>query len=213
MKKPLALPLALEDRDTDGAKLFSPSAARNREAIGAQLAERLPNNARVLEVASGTGEHALHMVTLRPDLLWQPSDPDPASRASQDAWGRESGGRMLSSLSLDTTALPDALGTYDAVFCANMIHIAPWEAAEGLAELAGKALAPSGQAILYGPFRKGDATAGSNLDFDRSLRSRDPRWGVRHLADVKGLFAKQGLAFEQAIAMPANNDLIVFRRA
>ena len=136
MKKPLAL----EDRDTDGAKLFSPSAARNRKVIGAQLAKLLPDNARVLEVASGTGEHALHMITLRPDLLWQPSDPDPASRASQDAWGRESGDRMLRSLPLDTTNPPDALGPFDAVFCANMIHIAPWSAAEGLAELAGRAL-------------------------------------------------------------------------
>ena len=206
-------PLALEDRDTDGAKLFSPSAARNREVIGAQLAKLLPKDARVLEVASGTGEHALHMVTLRPDLLWQPSDPDPASRASEDAWAKESNGRMLPSLPLDTTDLPDDLGPFDAVFCANMIHIAPWSAAEGLATLAGRALAPSGQAILYGPFLKGDATAESNLDFDRSLRARDPRWGVRDFLDVKGLFALRGLAFTQAIAMPANNDLIVFRRA
>ena len=208
-------PLALEDRDRDGDRLHSPSAARNRVVIGAVLDKLLPEGARVLEVASGTGEHAAHMADIRPDLRWQPSDPDTDSRRSQDAWrhGREA--VMQPSLAVDVTDRSTFTrgGMFHAVFCANMIHIAPWEAAEGLARLAAHALVPGGRMMLYGPFGFGNDTAPSNRDFDMSLKSRNPSWGVRELADVKELFAKSRLAFEQAIDMPANNHLVVFSRA
>ena len=207
-------PIALEDRGHFGPRRMSPSAGRNRGAIAEMLAQRLPEGAHVLEIASGTGEHALHMVRARPDLRWQTSDPDKESRASQDSWRLEALEAMRPSLPLDTTApewwggLPD----FDGIFCANMIHIAPWKAAEGLAEGAGQLLSPGGRVFLYGPFLKGADSAEGNLSFGRSLTSRDVRWGVREMADVKGLFAMHGLGLAEAIAMPANNDILVFAR-
>ena len=207
-------PLALEDRAREGAKRFSPSAARNREVIGETLSRLLPQGARVLEIASGTGEHAAHMVGLRPDLVWQTSDPDADSRASQDAWATDAGGRILPSLALSTTAPLwwEGLSTFDALFCANMIHIAPWRAAQGLAEGAAHLLAPSGLAILYGPFLDGERSTEGNMAFDASLRGRDPEWGVRELAAVKALFAKHGLGPAGDVAMPANNRVLVFAK-
>ena len=208
-------PVALEDRDEDGGRLFSPSAARNREVIGEQLAGILPKGARVLEIASGTGEHAVHMAMLRPDLRWQPSDIDPASIASQLAWRSEAPDVIAPSLTLSTTDSKWWAGfdePFDAVFCANMIHIAPWPAAVGLSAGAGHLLAEDGECILYGPFLKNGAGPQSNRDFDTSLKSRNPAWGVRELADVKQLFATHGLALAKAVAMPANNDLLVFGR-
>ena len=126
-----AKPIALEDRDVAGARLSSPSAGRNRAVIAECLAERLPQGARVLEIASGTGEHALACVSRRRDLSWIPSDPDASSRASTDDWAREAGGRMSPALALDVSSegWAEAVDPVDAVFCANMIHIAPWPAA------------------------------------------------------------------------------------
>ena len=211
-----ATPIALEDREASGARLQSPSAGRNKRPIANRLAELLPVGAEVLGIASGTGEHAHATLQERPDLSWQPSDPDRASRASQDAWASDfADWRMRPSLDLDTTrphwwgGLPD----FDAVFCANMIHIAPWEAAGGLARGAVELLRRDGLLVLYGPFLKGAESTEGNRAFDASLRDRDPRWGVRELVDVKLLFAKHGLALGEAFALPANNDLLVFSRA
>ncbi|GGH00019.1 MAG TPA: hypothetical protein DF715_08440 [Oceanicaulis sp.] len=206
-------PIALEDRGQTGARMSSPSAGRNRDVIAAALASVLPQGSRVLEIASGTGEHALACVTERTDLHWQPSDPDPASRASIDDWAREAGGRIAPALDLDTQqsgwwqAVPLPLS---AVFCANMIHIAPWEAAEGLVAGSAALLEESGQLVLYGPFLEGDATAPSNLAFDASLKSRDPRWGVRARDEVEALAASCGFALTQRLDMPANNLVLVF---
>lgn len=193
----------------------SPSAERNRRDIGAQLSTLLPRGAHVLEIASGTGEHALHICRLRPDILWQPSDPNPVSRDSQDAWATEASGRMLPSIAVDTTQVDwaVALPRYDAIFCANMIHIAPWEAALGLAAAARELIKPDGQMILYGPYKTGASTAPSNLDFDASLKSRDSRWGVRDLASVKHIFAKAGFNQNVQTTMPANNMMLVFSRS
>ena len=207
-------PIALETRTPSGAKLHSPSAGRNKAAIAEVLFKLLPKDTSVLGIASGTGEHAAAALAARPDLAWQPSDPDAASRASQDAWAREAGGRMRPSLDISTTAPLwwGGLPGFDAIFCANMIHIAPWEAAQGLARGAARLLAPGGQTLLYGPFLEGSASTDGNLAFDRSLRARDPRWGVRELDDVKKLFAKHGHSLAQVIAMPANNRLLQFTR-
>lgn len=206
-------PPALEDRGQTGARLSSPSAARNRDVIAETLAEILPADAHVLEIASGTGEHALACVSRRTDLTWQPSDPDAGSRASIDAWGAEAGGRMPAALDLDVCRADwpgEIAGPVAAVFCANMIHIAPWAAAEGLAEGSASLLGEGGLLILYGPFLEGEATAPSNLAFDASLKSRDPRWGVRSLGEVQTLAACHGLILARRVAMPANNLILVF---
>lgn len=208
-------PTALETRQSAGARLSSPSAARNGQAIAAVLAGILPPEARVLEIASGTGEHALACVSQRRDLAWQPSDPDPVSRASIDSWAQDAAGRIARALDLDA-ALPGwwrAAGhSVDAVFCANMIHIAPWAAAEGLIEGSAALLPAGGLLVLYGPFLEGEATAPSNLAFDASLKSRDPRWGVRARSAVEELAGRYGLLLSRRIEMPANNLTLVFAK-
>lgn len=207
-------PIALEERGAQGARLSSPSAERNRAAIAQTLAGLLVKGAHVVEIASGTGQHALACVTARPDLAWTPSDPDPASRASIDDWARDADGRILPARAIDvsTPGWADGSAPADALFCANMIHIAPWAAAEGLFAGAAGLVKPGGQVHLYGPFREGDATAPSNLEFDASLKSRDPRWGVRERGEVDAL--ARANAFEPAgrLELPANNLLLSFVR-
>ena len=201
---------ALEARSRAGHRLSSPSAGRNKAAIASTLAGLLPRDARVLEVASGTGEHALACVKARPDLTWMPSELNEESRASVDAWAMEAGGRIQPCLALDMTKADwaEGLASVDGIFCANMIHIAPWEACEGLFAGASGLLPAGGKLHLYGPFIEGDHTAQSNLDFDESLKRRDPRWGVRSLDDVDALAERHGFAREGRIEMPANNLLV-----
>ncbi|WP_417498050.1 DUF938 domain-containing protein [Maricaulis sp.] len=204
--------IALEARQADAARLFSPSAARNRDAIGDMLARLLPKGARVLEIGSGTGEHAVAVCQRRPDLDWQPSDPDPASRTSQDAWAADAAPNMRPSIDLDLTrpGWPGALDVFDAIVCVNVIHIAPWSVAEALANASRDRVVAGGLVYLYGPYLEGEATAPSNLDFDRSLRSRNPAWGVRARSDVEALFAAAGWAAPDRHVMPANNLSLVF---
>lgn len=207
-------PVALETRAAEAARLSSPSAGRNKAVIAETLSRLLPRQARVLEIASGTGEHALACVRARPDLHWTPSEPDPASRASVEAWALEAEGRIAGCLAVDVTA-PDwaaGLDPVDAVFCANMIHIAPWRAAEGLFAGAAHLLPSGGRLHLYGPFLEGGDTAPSNLDFDASLKARDPSWGVRDRAAVDALAAECGFGPGERIAMPANNLLLSFSK-
>lgn len=206
--------IALEQRARNAARLTSPSAGRNKAVIAESLAALLPHGARVLEIASGTGEHALACVTARPDLLWTPSEPDADSRASVDDWGADGQGRIAPCLSIATTepGWSAGLGPFEALFCANMIHIAPWSAAEGLFAGAASCLAPHGALCLYGPFQEGERTAPSNLEFDASLKARDSRWGVRALDDVEALAKRHGLSLELRKDMPANNLLLVFRK-
>ena len=207
-------PAALEPRHSAAARLHSPSAARNKAVIAGLLAERLPQGARVLEIACGSGEHGLAAVTARPDLRWTPSDIDAEARASADGWASEAGGAIAPALGLDVTTRgwQAAAPAVDAIFCANMIHIAPWTACEGLFDGARALLPEEGLLILYGPFLEGEATAPSNLDFDRSLKARDPRWGVRKLADVDACAAERGFTRTERVETPANNRLIVYRR-
>lgn len=201
-------PIALEERDRDGDRLFSPSAGRNKDVIADVLAERLGPDARVLEVGSGTGEHGAALGDRRPDVVWQYSDPDAASRRSQAAWARPG---WPAPLDMDVRVGDwwDGLERFDAVFSANMIHIAPIEAAIGLAEGASHL---SDRVFLYGPFLQGEASAPGNLEFDLSLRRRDPRWGVRELETVKHIFAQRGFNRVQSLDMPRNNLLLEWRR-
>ena len=210
---------ALEDRGADGDRLYSPSAARNAEAIAAAWADLLPPSGRVLEIASGTGEHAVRLCTAFPGLDWQPSDPDEGSRRSAAAWARTlPKGRIAAPLALDVTGpgwWRAAGGPYPVVYCANMIHIAPWAAAEGLFEGAAALLRggmePEGALCLYGPFSRRGAMAESNRRFDASLKARDPAWGVRDLDDaVQPLAARFGLALTRVREMPANNLMVLF---
>ena len=208
-------PIHLEDRGQDGARLFSPTAARNREPLGRVLEEHLPRGARVLEIASGSGEHAVHICGLRDDIIWQTSDPNAESRASQDSWALDRQGQILPSLDIDTTEHEwwTGVGRLEAIFCANMIHIAPWEAFLGLAEGAKELLGTGQKFILYGPFLEGDDTAESNLAFDASLKSRNPAWGVRKLDSVKHILTEHGFTLSTRIVMPKENRTLVFAKS
>lgn len=207
-------PVALETRETAGEKLYSPSTARNLAPITDILAGLLPERARVLEIGSGTGEHGEGLCQRRSDVIWQYSDPNPASRASQAVRAEEMSGGLLAPRDLDLTHPDwnDGLDGFDALVCINVIHISPWTVTQALATFAGQHLPEHGVVYLYGPYKEGDATAPSNLGFDESLRSRDPEWGVRDLDRVIAEFENAGLRHDARISMPANNLSLVFRR-
>jgi hypothetical protein len=189
---------------------FAPAAARNRDAILDVLRGVLPPQGLVLEVASGSGEHCVHLAAALPALTFQPSDPDADARASIDAWAAGAP-NIRPALALDAARPPWPVAAADAVLCINMIHIARWAACEGLVR---GAAALGAMLVLYGPFRRGGAhTAPSNAAFDESLRARDPAWGVRDLEAVAALAAREGFGPPEATAMPANNLTVVFRRA
>jgi len=194
----------------------APATQRNRDAILGALGRHLPARGTVLEVASGTGEHAAHFAAALPGLVFQPSDPDPGARASVDAWA--AGARLpnlRAALALDVAA-PDweaAVGGVDAVLCVNMVHIAPWAATEGLMRGAAKLLPAGGVLCLYGPFKRGGQhTAPSNAAFDADLRASDPAWGVRDLEAVAARAVARGFGSPVVEKMPANNLFVVFRR-
>jgi SAM-dependent methyltransferase len=195
------------------AALTSPSVARNREPILAVLRRVLPAGGIVLEIASGTGEHAMHFAAALPELTWQPTDRDPEARRSIAA--RRAAAvlpNLLPPLELDAAAPSWPVERADAIVAINMIHIAPWSAAEGLMAGAARLLAPGGILYLYGPYKEnGRHTAPSNAAFDASLRARDPEWGVRDVGAVAELAARHGLALAERVAMPANNLSLVFR--
>lgn len=190
----------------------APATDRNREPILEVLRGRLPEEGLVVEVACGTGEHAAFFARALPGWTWQPTDIDPAARASADAWCEDLP-NVRSARALDTTAPTWPIETADAVFCANMIHIAPIEACHGLLAGAGRILRSGGLLVLYGPYQRNDApTAPSNASFDASLRAQDPRWGLRLLENVVEWASAQGLEHVETVSMPANNLCVVFRR-
>lgn len=197
------------------ARRFAPATARNREPILAVLERVVPVGARVLEIAAGSGEHACFFATRLSVAEWQPSDPDPESRASIDAWRDHTGAtQVTAAIELDVTASVWPVAQADVVLCINMIHISPWEATLGLLRGAGAILPAGGVLFAYGPYRRcGAHTAPSNAEFDASLRARDPRWGVRDLEDVERAATAEGLALEEVVAMPANNFSVVFRKS
>lgn len=192
----------------------APAAQRNRQPILDVLRPELPAKGTVLEIASGTGEHVVHFAAARPDLVFQPSDPDASARASIDDWVRTLGlGNVRPAMLLDVTAQAWPVERADAVLCSNMIHISPWQATEGLVAGAGRVLPPQGLLFLYGPYRRGGRhTAPSNEAFDQDLRRRNPAWGVRDLEAVADLAAANGFAPPRIVEMPANNLAVLFRR-
>ncbi len=204
----------MTDTPPDGAR-SSPSTARNRQPILQELGPRLPDGARVLEVASGAGEHALFLAAGLPSVKWQPTDCDPETLESIEAWRASAGlSNLAAAIRLDAAdpnSWPD--GPFEAVVCINMIHIAPWVATQGLMAGAARVLTHGGQLFLYGPYLEaGIATAPSNLAFDQSLKSRNPAWGLRDLDRVKALASAHDLAFAERISMPANNVIVVFEK-
>lgn len=204
----------LEARSKTGSRIFSPTAARNSAPIAAVLKDYLPDNAQILEIGSGTGEHGLAMCRQRADIIWMPSDPDAESRASIADRARETNGQMHAPLNIDVTQPKwwDMAPACTAIYCANMIHIAPPEALIGLAKGASKLLQSGGVFALYGPFLDGENTAPSNLAFHERLKVKNSAWGVRELDFVKTKFAESGLAFTGKVAMPANNLTLMFMK-
>ena len=205
---------ALEKRDQKDGRLFSPSANRNKAVITGLLSDYLPAKASILEIASGTGEHGVEVLKSRPDVNWQFSDIDEAARKSQSAWIEHTDYNLPQPLSLDVTSTiwTQNLQTFDAIFCANMIHIAPLEALLGIAAGAADILKPEGMIFLYGPFLEGDKTAPSNLKFDQTLKNRNSAWGVRELDFVKHIFAKHGFNKVDRNEMPKNNLFLALTR-
>ena len=196
---------------------YSPSTARNRAPILTVLQRVLPPDARVLEIASGSGEHAVHVARAMPGLTWQTSDPDPDARASTAAWiEAEHLDNVLAPRRIDvrqTVWGVEDSAPYDAIVAINMIHISPWEATLGLLAGASRLLRAGGVLYTYGPYmRDGRHTAPSNAAFDASLKARDSFWGVRDVRDVESAAAIQELALQEIVDMPANNLSLVFVR-
>jgi len=194
--------------------LTAPAVARNRQPILAVLRRVLPARGLVLEIASGSGEHAVYFAAALPHLTWQPTDPDPEARDSIAAYRAAAQlPNLLPPLALDAASPNWPVAQSDMIVSINMIHIAPWAAAEGLMAGAERLLPAGGMLFLYGPFREhGQHTAPSNAAFDESLRTRNREWGVRDLDEVAALASQHGLALEERVAMPANNLSVVFRR-
>ncbi|MDN0073447.1 DUF938 domain-containing protein [Crenobacter sp. SG2303] len=191
-----------------------PAAERNRDVILAVLRRVLPDSGVVLEVASGTGQHAAYFAAALPQLTWQPSDPDAAACDSIAAWADTAGlCNLRVPLALDVRREPWGIDTAAAIVCINMIHIAPWAAAEALFAGAGRLLADGGVLYLYGPYRRGGQhTAPSNAAFDAQLRHSNPEWGVRDLEAVVMLAEAAGFTLAEVVGMPANNLSLVFRK-
>ena len=197
--------------------LASPAVARNTAPILEVLRAHLPARARVLEIASGSGEHAMAFARALPATTWTPSDPSPEALVSIAAWRAEADLLNLNApLELDAAA-PETWPEVDVqvILCANMIHISPWAATEGLLAGASRILPdPGGLLVLYGPYRENDVPlAPSNAAFDASLKSRDPAWGLRELDEVVALAKTHRLHLTRRVEMPANNLMLLFRRA
>jgi len=196
------------------ARRHAPATLRNRDPILAILRQVLPARGKVLEIASGSGEHALYFAAALPQLTWQPSDPSPEARASIAVWREEAGSaNLLPPLAIDAALADWPITHADAMVCINMIHISPWNATEGLMRAAERLLPTSAPLVLYGPFlRANRPLVPSNAAFDADLKLRDPWWGLRDLDMVCDLAAKHGLVRDSVIDMPANNLSVVLRR-
>jgi hypothetical protein len=192
----------------------APAAARNRDPILRVLRDYLAGSALVLEIASGTGEHAVWFSSALPELTWQPTDHDPEALRSIAAWRDMKGPpNLLPPLRLDASADTWPVAQADAVVAINMVHIAPWTVTQGLIAGAARILTSGGLLFLYGPFSEGGVhAADTNAAFDADLRARNPSWGIRDLDEITALAIQHGITGPERIAMPANNMSVVFRR-
>jgi hypothetical protein len=198
---------------TAGAKRSAPAALRNREPIAGALADWLPSDGTVLEIASGTGEHAIFFAERFPNLDWQPTDQHPDALSSIAGWREEVGlPNLRPPLPLDASSAHWPLDHADAVLSINMVHISPWASALGLIGGAARLLGAGSPLILYGPWLKdGVATAESNLAFDADLKRRDPAWGLRRVEEFADA-AQPWFELIQTRQMPANNLMLLLRR-
>ena len=199
----------------DDPRRYSPAAERNGPHLLEALKQRLPRHGTLLEVASGTGQHAACLGAGLPRWAWWPTDADPDALASIRAWCQGLANVRLPIL-LDVLSEPWPatlpLGV-DAVYCANLIHIAPWTCTGALMRGAARHLSGHGRLFTYGPYLEDDVpTAPGNLAFDADLRERDPAWGLRRLTDVQAQAQAVGLFLQERVAMPANNRLLVWAR-
>ena len=224
------------ERPLAAARRSAPAALRNREPIAKVLSEWLPEHGLVLEVASGTGEHATFFAERFPQLDWQPSDVDEGALASIGAWCAATvlpnirdpvrldavdrrwpiSHEAVLSIKIDSDSCDGQKaaekGGFDVILNLNMVHISPWSAALGLLDGAARVLKRGGALILYGPWlQAGVETAPSNLAFDQQLRERDPEWGLRRVEDFDAAASERGFALEQTRAMPANNLMLLYR--
>jgi SAM-dependent methyltransferase len=199
--------------ETSDPKLYHPHVARNREPILAVLKRFLPARALVLEVASGSGEHAAFFAKALPSVSWLPTDIDAKALASIAAFRAEAGvPNLLAPVRLDVTAPSWPVKRLDAIICNNMTHISPWAASEGLMAGAARTLRAGGMLFLYGPYKiDGRHTARSNQEFDAYLRSQNPEWAIRDLGEMRALAGRHGLTLIETVAMPANNLTVIFR--
>jgi hypothetical protein len=198
----------------EDARAYAPATARNREPIRDVLSRVAPAAGLVLEIASGTGEHAVCFAAAFPKLTWQPTDGDPRAldsiAAHRDAASLDN---LLPPLLLDVTAPAWPVARADMIVCINMIHISPWDACAALFAGAARTLSEAGVVYLYGPYKIGGAhTAESNRRFDSDLRARNPAWGIRDLDEVTAEAASRGFDRTEIVAMPANNHSVVFTR-
>ena len=202
-----------EARSSAGRR-SAPAALRNREPIADVLRDWLPTHGLVLEIASGTGEHAAYFAEAFPNLEWQPSDMHADALASIAAWRDEANlSNLREPLVLDASMRAWPIAAADAVLNINMVHISPWSAALGLLDGAARLLGPGAPLVLYGPWLSVEiATAQSNLDFDSDLKRRDPEWGLRTVEDFGAEAGKRGLALAERRPMPANNLMLLLRR-
>lgn len=203
-----------EMSDSSDPRLYHAHVVRNREPILEVLKRVLPLPGLVVEIASGSGEHAAYFAERLPAISWQPTDADPRSLASIAAHRAAANApNLLVPMQLDVTSATWPVEHADALICNNMIHIAPWAASEGLMAGAERTLRADGVLYLYGPYQiDGRHTAPSNQEFDTWLRAQNTQWGVRDLIDVKNLAAHHGLDLLETVPMPANNLSVIFRR-
>jgi SAM-dependent methyltransferase len=189
----------------------STAADRNKQPILDVLRGVLPAHGTALEIASGTGQHVAWFAAALPAWIWQPTDADASALPAIAAWTAQAGlANVRPPLRLEGAPFAEP---FDAIYCANMLHISPWATCAGLMQGSARHLAPGGVLVTYGPYLEDDVpTAPSNLSFDQSLRARDPAWGIRRLEEVKGEAQRAGLALRERHPMPANNLLLVFDR-
>ena len=203
------------DAPMAGMRRSAPAALRNREPIAEVLRDWLPKSGVVLEIASGTGEHAAYFAERFPNLEWQPSDVHPDALGSIGAWREEVQlPNLREPFALDASSSDWSIASADAVLSINMVHISPWASALGLIDGAARVLPPGGPLILYGPWLKDDIeTAASNLAFDAALKRRDSEWGLRRVEDFASAAADRGLVLEETRPIPANNLMLLLRSA
>lgn len=195
-------------------RIVAPSAERNKGPILDVLKRVLPMRAFVVEIGSGTGQHAIHFAKAMPMITWQPTDFDAEYRESVKQWTAvEKVDNILPPLALDVRQRPWPVAPADAVVSINMVHVAPWSATTALFEGAADIVRPGGIVFLYGPYTRGGVhTAPSNAQFDASLRAHDPKWGIRDVDDVTNVAERTGFERREIVQMPANNLSLIFDR-